>query len=725
LASPTLSGATSRKYARPEIFPADATELVFNEDLVGVMRNALTDADFAKPYIIAIKPIPYDGFFYGEFSIFARALDSGNGTGSLDATHKGIVATLNLANGVSPSSAGNYSGSITEYFNGSVVQTTAFASGTTGTLDEEEFYLIIEETRVRAFWGSVTLADVGVGPGGGYAFGFGGEVTVTSGNRPVNLVDYASVRYYRADDSSEEPPLQLLISAGGLLYRETEETLDVELVPSTATLASDRLLMAAQFEDTVYIADNGLPKVQIDAATIVGNRLSSTEIPDWTIYGIDPATDVVSISNGSDDEVDGVWRIAAVGPTEVELIESIATASRSADIIIERAPKKYNGNTRALEIWNAKDFNPGSPEDGQVGIIPTGCPLTCTFLNAMVLAGPWYAPYTWYMSRQGDPLDWDYAATDVGGAVAGTVSDSFNVGVIGGPITALIPHSDDYLIFATADSMNILRGHPRQGGRIDVLSRVIGCAGKKAWAWGPSGELVVFSYNGLYLLNPGAGQSPMPLSDIALPDDLAIPDVDRKDYEVLLEYDPADRGLHIYIVNLVTGTLGRHFWMDWNSRGFFRVVLPLNSEPSAILSIPRRFGKDSAVILGCRDGYVRGYRDALENDDSTPFSSYVYIGPIGNAAELDTVFDEIQGSMAQESGDVTWEIHGGDTIQRALESTTPLATGTWAADRNYTRRPRVRARWFYLKLKNGENGDAWAFESASAVLARVGQTRLL
>lgn len=722
--APPVLGATPRlvKYAMPGVFPEDASKIRFAGH-GGAVRNAIEDIDPTKPYIIRIRPIPYFDQHWGKYYIYARMLDDGN-FGALDATFKGIIAELDLRAGTSPSATGNYSGELREYFDGNLIQTASFATGSTSTPDIEWFQLIIEETRIRVSWGSVQLADIAVGPGGGYAFGFGMEANAT-GDRVICLIDSIELLYYqpRIGADTVGPLSDVLVSAGGNIYRENEPNLSVEQIDSPISLNADRSLNATQYQGNVFIADFGSPKADIQAADIDDKVITSSQVTDWLALGIDINSDVVQILNGSSGVIDGVYEIEQVGEEAITLKEQASTVLGVGDITILRSPKYYDSNLRRLRLWNADYVDESDPTQGRLGIMPVGCPLIATFRDRLVLAGAQQNPFAWYMSRQQDPFDWDYAADDIGGAVAGATSAA---GFINGPLTALIPHSDDYLLFCTPDSIYVMRGDPRVGGILDSLSRSVGCAGKKAWCYGPSGEVLIFSYTGIYILQPGPGMYPQNVSSDPLPDDLSIPDIDRDKYEVRMEYDASDLGVHIWICKTVNdGTAGVHYWMDWRTKGFFRVVIPIAHEPFATATLAQRYGKDSSILIGGRDGYIRAYRNAFETDDGIPYDSHVFIGPIGNPVLADTQIKEITGSMTEDSGAVKWELYGGDTIQAALESTTPVASGTWNEDRNYLSRPNVRHRWLYLKLSNQDPDQHWAIEIIEAVLQHGGKTRLL
>jgi hypothetical protein len=338
----------------------------------------------------------------------------------------------------------------------------------------------------------------------------------------------------------------------------------------------------------------------------------------------------------------------------------------------------------------------------------------------MVLAGAPTAPHVWYMSRLGDPDDWDYSEEDTARAIAGSSSDA---GQIGEPLTALIPHSDDYLVFGCPNSLWILRGDPAFGGMIEALSRHVGVVGKDAWCRGPTGEVVFLSRDGLYVLNPGATSYPESLSREKMPEELLS--FDSELYTVSLAYDARDRGVHIYITSVATQT-HTHYWYDWQHKSFWPVTLQSDHEPTAMLTHRSHIASDSAVLLGGRDGYIRRYSPGNETDDGgNEIESYVTYGPIrlGEDDYSDGVVAELIAALAAESGGVAWSVKVGKTHEATITASAH-STGVWNAGLNAKSHPRSRGGSMLLKLENNETNRGWAPERISAVLERRGKQRV-
>src|SRR6202020_709199 len=96
-------------------------------------------------------------------------------------------------------------------------------------------------------------------------------------------------------------------------------------------------------------------------------------------------------------------------------------------------------------------------------------------------------------------------------ATAAVAGNNSTVGVVGDVVTALIPYSDDLLIFGGDHTIYIMTGDPAAGGQIDLVSDAIGMAFGIPWCKDPYGTVYFFSNRtGIYTLVPG--QAPVRIS---------------------------------------------------------------------------------------------------------------------------------------------------------------------------------------------------------------------
>ncbi|MCH7925080.1 MAG: hypothetical protein IIC51_06060, partial [Planctomycetes bacterium] len=215
-----------------------------------------------------------------------------------------------------------------------------------------------------------------------------------------------------------------------------------------------------------------------------GTILDSASVSDWTALGIEVLNDVAVLSHFSATEGTfdtGTYKISSIIAGELTLARSVypaglpGTQSAAVTFRIMRGPKSYDPITNKLTlivadlITAAEVADDGSPYFADAldagyskGQTPTGCPLIAVFADRLILAGQTDFPHLWYASRKGDYLDWSFGrpADDTAQAVAGAATDA---GIIGEPLTALVPHSSDYLVLSTISQLWVLRVDPYLG----------------------------------------------------------------------------------------------------------------------------------------------------------------------------------------------------------------------------------------------------------------------
>lgn len=375
-------------------------------------------------------------------------------------------------------------------------------------------------------------------------------------------------------------------------------------------------------------------------------------------------------------------------------------------------PKKFTPASNDIADWTASNG----------GTIPTGCECIALWRDRIILGGGTTTPHGLFMSRAGDPLDWDYSLDDASAAVSMVLSDA---GTVGDVVTALSPHADNCMIIGCASSLWILRGDPGFGGSLEVLSQTLGVIDKGSWCVTPEGLFVFLSQDGIYMVPAQceAARHPQSLSRERLPRELL--GVDKSVTNVVMCYDLIDRGIHIYLTPITgPGSASTHWWFDWESKSFWKVQHGSEDfEPFTLHQRKNFYDDNSTVAIGCRDGYIRRHTSDASDDDGTDFDSNVIIGPLGDPTmSNDTTVAEIQATLAANSGDVLWELRPGDDPTSALTAD-PQYTSVWKAGRNRPEHPRVRGQSIYLYLENGEEGVPWAWEAGTMILAKQGKTR--
>ena len=348
-----------------------------------------------------------------------------------------------------------------------------------------------------------------------------------------------------------------------------------------------------------------------------------------------------------------------------------------------------------------------------------------------MLAGGKYTPHLFEMSRQGDPLDFNYGAEpdDFGAAVAGQLSEA---GQLGEPITALIPHSNECLIFGCSSSLWICRGDPAYGGKIDMLSNEIGVLSANSWCRTPEDLLFFLSRDGVYMMAPGCGSIPVSVSREKLPKELL--NIDTTAYTVSMAYDVRYRGIHIFVSKNSAATASHWFvdtkvsmYGDATNAAFFPVALGSTSYDPFFVHSRRDAASDySTVMLGGRDGYVRRYAHNVATDDGTAFTPYVVYGPIRAASNdfSDGMLYDVIGVVAADSGDVKCEVKVGETFEGAFNATALQPPMYWrTTGLQYPQTVRRACKAFCLKVSNGTSGEAWELEGINVTVGDRGRQR--
>lgn len=189
-------------------------------------------------------------------------------------------------------------------------------------------------------------------------------------------------------------------------------------------------------------------------------------------------------------------------------------------------------------------------ESGSRGEVPKRGRLMEAWNGRLVIARTQDSDTTWFMSKQGDPENWDYFPPNP------TVQDAINADSSKGPgrtpdaITALVAFDDSTLIIGCDSSIFAMRGDPlggmrldsSQGGRLDLLTDQTGMAFGRPTTRGPSGEIYFFGQRGgLYVLT---GQGVERISEKTI--EARLQAIDLSSHRVELAWDYRNEGLHVF-----------------------------------------------------------------------------------------------------------------------------------------------------------------------------------
>lgn len=556
-----------------------------------------------------------------------------------------------------------------------------------------------------------------------------GWLVVSYENEVSSAIQNWRVRYHTADGEEEHRTLTVA-SADGRVYvsnllGEMEEVAseyledddgspitdddDVPIEIAGVTLAEGVNLPAVERLQKLYIADHGdrrlsdvVCQVEIDEE---GPKVRSSAVLDWTALGIDQESHGCIVVSG--DEVGpGTYRIANLRRSEMILAVGGGIGAGEATIRVERIPKVFDPVVKRLEPWIA--------ESGQV---PGGCNLMALYRDRIVLA----RDHLWYACRQNDPYDWDFFGADEGDSGRPIAGDLSRAGIVGQVLTALMPHSDDYMLMGCSNSLWVLRGDPGYGGQIDAVSRQVGVLGGGAWTPGPSGETYFLSRSGFFVVSPGGVGELANLSSERIPGAFSYLDAD---YEAaLLAYDSHWKGIHIYLPRLAGDHAATHYWFDVEGRGFWPLKHAVEHEPMLLGWRPAS-NRSGEVLLGCRDGVIRRYVEGGSSDSGQPFESWVVMGPFlpSEKGLRDGMLAELRGTMSAATYRVNWSVSAGDNAAEAVGDN-PKAEGTWRGGANPCVRSRVRGYAFSAKLSSWLPGFPWQMERLVCRLRVLGRKR--
>ena len=372
------------------------------------------------------------------------------------------------------------------------------------------------------------------------------------------------------------------------------------------------------------------------------------------------------------------------------------------------------------------------------------CRLIELWNGRIVLAGLVGDDHNWFMSKQGDATDWDYAPdpTTEQDAVAGNNS---LLGKIGDVINGIVPYNDDILLFLGDHTIWQVSGDPMAGGRIDRVSDITGGAWGRAWCKDPYGRVWFYgSRGGVYRMVPG--QAPERISSHAVESRMRRTDLSR--HLVRMAWSDEEQGVYVWMVPTVDASVADNYFYDVRTEGWFvDVYANPDHYPRVVHVFDADDPNDRAILLGCKDGYIRRIDQAAKNDDGTPITSYAMIGPIrprGKTAEF--LIDQIEVTLGWNSdgADGLCRLWVGDTEEDALsgaeieieglltesgevliceQAADPKFTMDLEAGRSVTHHPRVRGYAGYVEIFNDDLYVRWSLERVECRLKVLGSKR--
>lgn len=394
--------------------------------------------------------------------------------------------------------------------------------------------------------------------------------------------------------------------------------------------------------------------------------------------------------------VTGAFEIASVSTTTINL----ATAPNAENV----TGLKYR-IARTIKVYDPEN-NKMYPlfQDWLKGSVPTNCTTIAAWRNRLVCVEA-SNPQNFKMSRQGNTSDWDYSADDAQRSIVGSLTSA---GQISEPIVALVPYHQNCLVIGCTSSLWIMTGDPAMGGTARRLDDQIGVLGPKSWCLIAGGYMMFMSRDGLYVMPPGCGTAPTSVSRELLPEELI--NIDTSSKTVTMAYDLRYRGVHLFIHG---GSNTSHWFIDIKTRmegdkvtaAFWPVSYQADHVASACHTRRDFTSNESPVVFGSHDGYLRHLKPSLDQDDgSNAISSYVVFGPfaLGDSSGMfEGKLSSICAALGQDSGDVSWSVHVGQTAEDAVDAAA-RESGTWTGyagtGLQYRAHPKARGAFATVKI---------------------------
>ena len=373
--------------------------------------------------------------------------------------------------------------------------------------------------------------------------------------------------------------------------------------------------------------------------------------------------------------------------------------------------KRYNPITHAVETWSA---SAGSlPVNGSDG------PRLCeSWRGRLWLSGITSDPQNWFLSKVNDPTNYDYgpATTTSVQAVAGNDPD---VGKSPDIVNCGIPVSNTEFFMGCDHSIVKFTGDPMAGGRLEVVSDVIGMAFGRPWCRSPDGSIFFVSSMGFVYRLGAAGE----LQRLSQAIDKRLGDIDVSKHIYRVIWDDRYQGFHLFITPFDKQAKTVHYWWDQGTGSWWPdSFADPNFNPKCCFTLDGDSPEDRVVVLGSWDGYLRVFDPAAKDDDGKVLSSRVLFSPLVMKGLSGFTLKDLWADLDKASDKVAWSIRAGHSVQDAVDRAVQQK-GAFKGGRNQSPGVRVFGMAALLELSQAKLGEAWAMESMHAILGPAGPSR--
>jgi hypothetical protein len=379
--------------------------------------------------------------------------------------------------------------------------------------------------------------------------------------------------------------------------------------------------------------------------------------------------------------------------------------------------KTFLGNGLTYRVYDHRNKTLRAFEEATVGRIPPRCRLGCAWRGRMVLARGDSA-HDWYMSAVADPFDWEFEP-DVVVETQAVSGASSQVGEVPDLVNALVPWSDDLLIFGCDSSIWRLTGDPMTSGELHRLSDITGMAFGESWAKDPEQRIYfVGSRGGFYVMSPDGGVQALSEGKIHR----RAQDIDLARYSPRVVWNDLDGGVHFFFVSSDDQDAPIHyFWERATAAWWPDQFHGAERQVRGVFLSDGDGPHDRALLLGAADGRVRRWSPYAVDDDEEPILSSCLIGPITpDTMALQSRVTCVEVVLARDQGGALVGVMGTEEadLPHAVDDPVYVNPGS----NGYTR---IRARGAYLwaEISAADVGTSWAVENLAVHIAPSSRKR--
>ena len=383
--------------------------------------------------------------------------------------------------------------------------------------------------------------------------------------------------------------------------------------------------------------------------------------------------------------------------------------------------KYYDGDANELKTWNTTT---GTLPIDSKSRRPT---LIENWRGRIVMSGTAGDPQEWYMSKLGDPFDWNYSPVTTS-EIQATAGANAPAGKAPDAIRTIIPVSDDILVFGCDHTIWQMTGDPMMGGRLDLVAEGVGTPHGRPWCQDGSRRFFLMSNNGT-VWQGMAGQGITKISDGKVEERLQDVNLDTSLIQMI--WNSQQHGVHLFVTPRDATVKGEHLFYDPRASAWWIDVFDAVDSggnyymnPRAVHNYDGDDPNDRAILMGGYDGHLRKWDPSASDDDGTAISSHVYLGPLKGGTQRGIRLKEMRATLGLTSASLKYTVFAGDSAESAYNSTTAAASGTFSstlAGKPAVSHKGAMGQAIFIKLSNTTVAEKWTLEKLECTYHSTGR----